>query len=699
MTKEEDTTLLVHGIKLLFRYGLVGLVNSLIDFAFTNLFVILFGASSAGELFIASFTACCIATVNSYFLNRTWTFQGKDMRLPNYAMAKYFMVAVIAMLSNTSAFLFIYHYLSIHFQIPRMLGINLAKLCGVGVGAIIAFLGFRISIFRPQSLLHFRESFQFSVAKIGYTRVQQIVVLVVSASIVRGLYLCLTTSIYGDAANYGWIAGHIAKGEWSQVEGGWVSLFSYWEALFYLIGLDRISAAILASFIPGVLLLIPVTWTARTLYGESVAWLAGAVTVLHPRLVEYSASGYPEMFYLLLFTTAIACLTESLKRKTSQLTILTAAASMGLYFVASHEALFAILLLLIGIWVMIWRARRHPNTFLYSNTWLQQPVRSTASFFIGCIFAIACWGLLSYATTGKSQIYSGSIVLMKRYSEQLDPRKSAKEVYGIEGIYTTGELPDRSWSEQAQLLIQRIPRNFIHMLRALPGILLTPLCFFALLYPVFCRSQPPKLHPEWPLLVMLLVPLIVFPPLQIEPRHFMSTLIPIHIFGCATLVALSYFVREEFGIRYLMPILAFGILALCTVIVIWRGYDLERRYAYHRDLAHWIQAHVDPQERIVGGGYGFVSTTGFLANRKTVNRVWTYDPGELVSNVINQDSQWLILYETFIRKANPELLGVLNYGLPQMKKVYETRDNLNQRVQIYRLQKTGTEPIQSSNVD
>jgi len=107
--------------------------------------------------------------------------------------------------------------------------------------------------------------------------------------------------------NYAWVADSFQR-RVSKVDASWTNLFCYWEALFRMLGLGPARGAVVASFVPGILLALPVAWMARALFGSSVAWLAGLLTVAHPRLVEYSCNGYAETFYLFAFALGAAFL-------------------------------------------------------------------------------------------------------------------------------------------------------------------------------------------------------------------------------------------------------------------------------------------------------------------------------------------------------------------------------------------------------
>ena len=127
------------------------------------------------------------------------------------------------------------------------------------------------------------------------------------------------------------------------------------------------------------------------------------------------------------------------------------------------------------------------------------------------------------------------------------------------------------------------------------------------------------------------------------------------------------------------------LLAFFLVLTIWRGVDTETQYAPHRDVAKWLKQNVPPGEVIAGDGFGFVTTTGFLAGHRTISRFWDPDSTSLMEFLLRHDVRWLVVYESYLEKVNPEILSILDTGLPAMKLVYQTHDQHNRRIQVYRV--------------
>jgi hypothetical protein len=65
--------------------------------------------------------------------------------------------------------------------------------------------------------------------------------------------------------------------------------------------------------------------------------------------------------------------------------------------------------------------------------------------------------------------------------------------------------------------------------------------------------------------------------------------------------------------------------------------------------------------------------------------LWTNDAAELAPFVRARNADWLLVYETFVEQANPELLEILDSGVPGFDLAFEAVDTRGRRGQIYEL--------------
>jgi len=666
------------------RFALVGVGNTAVDFAVTNLLVLVLQPQGGVVLLGISLAACSLATLNSYFWNRWWTFRSSSSMQRAREMSKFFAVALISMGINSSVFLFLARTLPSRFPISPLLSINLAKLAGVAAAFAVSFLGYRYGVFQTEAIRSFRASFRFEEKGAPFLR-QAVGVLLVGIG-ARVVYLSLTTAVFGDAVSYGWVADSISRGEFVRVDTCWSNLFSYWEALFRGLGLGLVPSAIASSLVPGIALAVPVAWIARMLFGSRTAWLAGILTAVHPRLVEYSCNGYPETFYLFFLTLGIGFSIRAVRRP-SRWAAAAWGTAFGICFAVRDEAILAFVLSLAAVAMMPLLSRRRG---------IRDHRRGISSEGVGALVLVgvltfmilgAAYAGLSMATLGTPGLDRQADRLWKQLSDPQDYRDAAMEIYGAHGdLYgvSAGSLEADSLQVKASLA-RRLPRNLMYSLERLPGVLLSPLPLFALLLPLFAHLRKNDAGGRLSLLVLLVFPLGFYPLIQVEPRLFLPILIPVNVFGAAGVEAFCAYVVRDSQRSRLFEVVAGGMLLLSLGLTVWRAVDVEAAYRHHREVGKWLESHSRIDEVIIGCGYGNASTSGFLAGRRTIPRIWTADPNDLAAFAAQKGGDLLLIYESFLDHVNPELKIVLDSGIPGFVKVFETSDRHGKRVQVFRV--------------
>ncbi len=110
----------------LLRFGIVGAINTSIDFAifFSLVYFLGFGAVAANAI---SYLA---AVVNSYFMNFLWTFKSGSLSDTNWSsFAAFFVCSTLGLVAGSG----------IMYWLSPLLGVELVKLVSVGVVFLINF--------------------------------------------------------------------------------------------------------------------------------------------------------------------------------------------------------------------------------------------------------------------------------------------------------------------------------------------------------------------------------------------------------------------------------------------------------------------------------------------------------------------------------------------------------------------------------
>ena len=122
----------------LLRFGTVGVVNTLIDFAVLNALVLLLAHPTGSLLLVCNAVSFICASLNSYFANRNWTFAGNhDASAGEFGI--FLVISLIGLLLN-SAILWL-----LTGGIPSsLIHLNLAKLAASVVSMGWNFFGYRV---------------------------------------------------------------------------------------------------------------------------------------------------------------------------------------------------------------------------------------------------------------------------------------------------------------------------------------------------------------------------------------------------------------------------------------------------------------------------------------------------------------------------------------------------------------------------
>lgn len=671
------------------RFAVVGALNTGIDFAITNILVLMLQPSSGVVLFLISVVACGVATLNSYVLNRRWTFADVSGPADRAEKLKFAAVAGLSMVINTTSFLFLVRFLPRYLppELPEWLGVpgfilvvNLAKFGGVLAAFILSFLGFRFGVFKTEAVHTFRETFAFPAAPDRGGHVQALAAVGL-AVILRLLLVLPGAPLSGDAVVSATAARDVVAGGWAAVEPAGLSLFTAWQALLLATGMDRVAAAVVASLVPGVLLLLPVVWITRTLYGAQAAWLAALFTAAHPRLMEYSVNGEAFSFYLCAFTAGVWALVR-LARGGG----LGAGAAVGAAFglaAAVHNDGFAAFVVALPLAVGLARPSRGRLTRRGGEAGGRWPARLAVGAAAAAAFAaiVIGWVLATPAAPGDGGLFHVTAAPVRVFTERLDLAEAARAIYGEAATAARSVAPDRwsGWMAQAA----RVPQNLLYCLERTPGLLSTPVPLFLFLLPVFtgrwCLFRSDKL----PLVFMMVLPVVADALLRVDTRNLLTAVVPVQVFGAAGLVAFAAYAARESRLPGLRVAVVAVILVISLGLAAWRAVELERQYENHHCLAGWLAVHVPGDAPVAGCAYGYIELTGFYSGHATVPRLWTERAEDLPADMDRRGVRWLILYEPFLRAANPTLSPALDAGVPGLRRAFVATDRRGLRAVVF----------------
>ncbi len=82
------------------KFAVVGVINTVIDVAILNFLVLIIGFRAQIQILgiyflVANFISVTIAMINSYFMNKYWTFQSKEKKNAVEEALKFFFITII----------------------------------------------------------------------------------------------------------------------------------------------------------------------------------------------------------------------------------------------------------------------------------------------------------------------------------------------------------------------------------------------------------------------------------------------------------------------------------------------------------------------------------------------------------------------------------------------------------------------------
>ena len=139
------------------KFGLIGVINTLIHILIVNTLSILTGITSGtGVIFIKS-CAFIVANINSYFMNKKWTFSSENKENGSY-FAKFLMVSIGGLLINNSVaytittlitpFLGITYFVELFPNRLELVWLNVATLAAIALSMIWNFIGYKLLVFK-----------------------------------------------------------------------------------------------------------------------------------------------------------------------------------------------------------------------------------------------------------------------------------------------------------------------------------------------------------------------------------------------------------------------------------------------------------------------------------------------------------------------------------------------------------------------
>jgi putative flippase GtrA len=129
------------------RFAEIGVLNAAIDFGVLNLLIAATGVTSGATIIVLNVISVAIATTNSYFWNRWWTFDAEG-GAAGKEFAQFVAVSFVGVLINSAIVFLGTSLIDPQFGLSAGLWANLMKVVATVVSLVWNFMGYKFIVFK-----------------------------------------------------------------------------------------------------------------------------------------------------------------------------------------------------------------------------------------------------------------------------------------------------------------------------------------------------------------------------------------------------------------------------------------------------------------------------------------------------------------------------------------------------------------------
>jgi len=129
------------------KFSLVGVVNTAIDLGVLN--ILMFASGITSGIFYSIFKAISFtaAVINSYFMNKYWTFGAKKGEIEK-EFSQFFLISIGGFIINVGSASIVVNLIPNFLRVNPQLWGNVGALVGTFLGLAWNFLGYKFVVFR-----------------------------------------------------------------------------------------------------------------------------------------------------------------------------------------------------------------------------------------------------------------------------------------------------------------------------------------------------------------------------------------------------------------------------------------------------------------------------------------------------------------------------------------------------------------------
>lgn len=130
------------------KFFIVGILNTVLDFAVLNFLMWMTQTYKGPSIVIFGTISFSVAVINSYFLNKYWTFGDQSKEQAPRQFIKFLSVAIVGLVLNNSIIYIITTLINPIFGLTPVLWANFAKVVATGVVLAWNFAGYKLFVFK-----------------------------------------------------------------------------------------------------------------------------------------------------------------------------------------------------------------------------------------------------------------------------------------------------------------------------------------------------------------------------------------------------------------------------------------------------------------------------------------------------------------------------------------------------------------------
>lgn len=145
------------------RFAIVGIINTAIDLFILNCLLLLLPTHSTGLLVLYNSVAYTIGALNSFLLNKYWTFHDNQREI-KAELLRFAVVNLFGLVCN-DVLLWLAAGIAHPFMMSALVWANFSKVFAIGGTAAISFLGMRLWVFAGKTRQGDKKEENFSAER------------------------------------------------------------------------------------------------------------------------------------------------------------------------------------------------------------------------------------------------------------------------------------------------------------------------------------------------------------------------------------------------------------------------------------------------------------------------------------------------------------------------------------------------------